>query len=136
MRELEIYVEAGFSPAEALGAATIVPARPVGEELKTGLVKLGKVADLALIAIVIHQHEPLVGGRKVDPQLRLGEVQRNVHGLRADGAQRGNAKALAGHGIDTRGRKRRPMPNPDCRFDGASRSGRNPRSRRCSSRIR
>jgi imidazolonepropionase-like amidohydrolase len=49
VHELEIYVQAGFTPAEALGAATIVPARLVGQEAKTGSIKVGKIADLALI---------------------------------------------------------------------------------------
>jgi len=49
VRELEIYVQAGLSPAEALAAATIVPARLVGQAAKTGSVKVGKAADLALV---------------------------------------------------------------------------------------
>jgi imidazolonepropionase-like amidohydrolase len=49
VHELEIYLQAGFSPAEALAAATIVPARLVGQDAKTGSVKVGKTADLALI---------------------------------------------------------------------------------------
>jgi imidazolonepropionase-like amidohydrolase len=49
VHELEIYVQAGFTPAEALAAATIVPARLVGQEAKSGSVKVGKSADLALI---------------------------------------------------------------------------------------
>jgi hypothetical protein len=49
VHELEIYVQAGLSPAEALAAATIVPARLVGQDAKTGSVKVGKAADLALI---------------------------------------------------------------------------------------
>src|SRR4030095_3574909 len=40
VRELEIYVEAGFTPAEALAAATIVPARLVGQDTKTGSVRV------------------------------------------------------------------------------------------------
>ena len=32
VHELEIYVQAGFTPAEALAAATIVPARLVGQD--------------------------------------------------------------------------------------------------------
>jgi imidazolonepropionase-like amidohydrolase len=49
VHELEIYVQAGFTPAEALAAATIVPARLVGQEAKTGSIQVGKAADLALI---------------------------------------------------------------------------------------
>ena len=49
IHELEIYVEAGFTPAEALAAATIVPARLVGQDAHTGSIKVGKTADLALV---------------------------------------------------------------------------------------
>jgi imidazolonepropionase-like amidohydrolase len=49
VHELEIYVQAGFTPAEALAAATIVPARLVGQEAKTGSIKIGKTADIALV---------------------------------------------------------------------------------------
>ena len=49
VHELEIYVQAGFTPAEALAAATIVPARLVGEDRKTGSIKVGKTADLVLV---------------------------------------------------------------------------------------
>jgi imidazolonepropionase-like amidohydrolase len=61
VRELEIYVEAGFSPAEALATATIVPARLVGQEAKTGSLKVGKTADLALI--------------EGDPSARIGDLR-------------------------------------------------------------
>jgi imidazolonepropionase-like amidohydrolase len=50
VRELEVYTEAGFTPAEALATATIVPARLVGADRRTGSIKVGKVADLALVA--------------------------------------------------------------------------------------
>jgi imidazolonepropionase-like amidohydrolase len=49
IRELEIYTQAGFTPAEALAAATIVPARLVGMDQHTGSIKVGKTADLALV---------------------------------------------------------------------------------------
>lgn len=49
IHELEIYVQAGFTPAEALAAATIMPARLVGQDAKTGSIKVGKAADLVLI---------------------------------------------------------------------------------------
>ena len=49
IHELEIYVQAGFPPADAIAAATIVPARLVGQDAKTGSIKVGKTADLALI---------------------------------------------------------------------------------------
>jgi imidazolonepropionase-like amidohydrolase len=49
VRELEIYVEAGLTPAQAIAAATIVPARLVRQDAKTGSVKVGKTADLVLV---------------------------------------------------------------------------------------
>jgi imidazolonepropionase-like amidohydrolase len=49
VRELEIYVEAGFTPAQALAAATIVPAKLVGQDQNTGSIRQGKVADLVLV---------------------------------------------------------------------------------------
>ncbi|PYK42056.1 MAG: amidohydrolase, partial [Verrucomicrobia bacterium] len=49
IRELEIYHEAGLTPAEALGVATIAPARLVNQDQKTGSIKVGKTADLVLV---------------------------------------------------------------------------------------
>ncbi|HTU67051.1 MAG TPA: amidohydrolase family protein [Steroidobacteraceae bacterium] len=49
IRELEIYTEAGFTPAEAIAAATIVPAKLVGQDKETGSIKVGKAADLFLV---------------------------------------------------------------------------------------
>lgn len=61
VHELEIYVQAGFTPAEALAAATILPARLVGQDAKTGSVKVGKAADLALV--------------DGDPSARIGDLR-------------------------------------------------------------
>jgi len=47
--ELENYEQAGFTPAGALAAATIVPARLVGQDARTGSIKVGKAADLVLV---------------------------------------------------------------------------------------
>ncbi len=49
VRELELYVQAGFTPGEALQTATIVPARLVGADTATGSVTVGKEADLVLV---------------------------------------------------------------------------------------
>jgi hypothetical protein len=49
VRELELYVESGFTPAEALAAATIVPAQLVGADRHSGSIAVGKDADLALV---------------------------------------------------------------------------------------
>jgi imidazolonepropionase-like amidohydrolase len=61
IRELEIYVQAGFTPAEALAAATIVPARLLGVDQHTGSIQVGKTADLALV--------------EGDPSTRIGDLR-------------------------------------------------------------
>ena len=61
IHELEIYIQAGFTPAEALAAATIAPARLVGMDQHTGSIKVGKAADLALI--------------EGDPATRIGDLR-------------------------------------------------------------
>lgn len=48
-REIELYVQAGFTPMEAIQAATIVPARAMHLEKDTGTVQKGKRGDLILI---------------------------------------------------------------------------------------
>jgi len=49
VRELELYVEAGLSPAEALATATINPATVFRLGDQTGSIAVGKLAELALI---------------------------------------------------------------------------------------
>ena len=49
VRELELYVGAGMSTAEALQTATIAPARLVGADADTGSITVGKQADLVLV---------------------------------------------------------------------------------------
>lgn len=48
-REIELYVQAGFTPMEAIQAATIVPARVMGLDKELGTVETGKRADLIVI---------------------------------------------------------------------------------------
>jgi imidazolonepropionase-like amidohydrolase len=48
-REIELYVEAGFTPLEALQAATIVPARAMKLEAELGTIEKGKRADLVVL---------------------------------------------------------------------------------------
>ena len=64
MRELKIYVEAGLSTAQALAAATIVPARLVRQDGRTGSVKVGKAADLVLV--------------EGDPSARIGDLRQTL----------------------------------------------------------
>ena len=62
VRELELYVnDAGFTPAEALAAATIVPARLVRADSRTGSIAVGKAADLVLV--------------DGDPSKRIGDLR-------------------------------------------------------------
>nr|WP_233175849.1 amidohydrolase family protein [Dyella sp. ASV24] len=49
VRELELYVQAGFTNEEALASATIATAHLVGADQHTGSIKVGKVADLVLV---------------------------------------------------------------------------------------
>jgi len=49
VRELELYQKAGMSNPEALQTATIIPARMVGMDDRTGSVAPGKTADLILV---------------------------------------------------------------------------------------
>src|SRR5579864_696768 len=48
-REIELYVEAGFTPLEALQAATVVPARVMKVEQERGTVEAGKAADFDIL---------------------------------------------------------------------------------------
>jgi imidazolonepropionase-like amidohydrolase len=70
VRELELYVQAGFTPEEALAAATIEAARNVGVDGKTGTIAVGKAADVVLI--------------EGDPSRRIGDL-RNVRLVMMDG---------------------------------------------------
>jgi imidazolonepropionase-like amidohydrolase len=64
VRELEIYQQAGFTPAEALQSATILPARVVGADKRTGSIAIGKEADMVLV--------------DGDPSQELGALRRVV----------------------------------------------------------
>jgi imidazolonepropionase-like amidohydrolase len=48
-REMEVYVEAGFTPLEALQAATIQAARALGVEGESGSLATGKRGDILLL---------------------------------------------------------------------------------------
>jgi imidazolonepropionase-like amidohydrolase len=64
VRELELYVDAGLSPAEALQAATITPARLVKADGSKGSIAVGKDADLVLV--------------DGDPSKRIGDLRHTV----------------------------------------------------------
>jgi imidazolonepropionase-like amidohydrolase len=48
-RQMELYVQAGFTPLEALQAATIVPARVMKVDRESGTVEVGKRADFDIL---------------------------------------------------------------------------------------
>ena len=71
-REIELYVQAGFTPMEAIQAATIAPARVMGLEKESGTVEKGKRADLILLSA-----DPLVdihNTRKVEYVISNGAM--------------------------------------------------------------
>jgi imidazolonepropionase-like amidohydrolase len=70
VRELELYVRAGFTPEEALESATIVPARNVHADRTTGSIEVGKTADLVLV--------------EGDPAHNIGDL-RNTRAVMMDG---------------------------------------------------
>jgi hypothetical protein len=49
-RELELYVQAGFTPMQAIQSATIVPAQVLGLDKTAGSIAPGKRADLLIIS--------------------------------------------------------------------------------------
>ena len=48
-REIELHVQAGFTPMEAIQSATLVPARAMGMEKDSGTIEVGKRADVILV---------------------------------------------------------------------------------------
>jgi imidazolonepropionase-like amidohydrolase len=61
-RELELYVEAGMTPTEAIRSATVVPARVMKLDREVGTIEPGKCADLILVE-----------GR---PDLKISDIRR------------------------------------------------------------
>ena len=70
VRELELYVGGGMTPAEALATATIIPARNVKADGRTGSINVGKEADLLLV--------------DGDPEKNIGDL-RHVDQVMSDG---------------------------------------------------
>lgn len=89
IHELEIYEQAGFSPAEALAAATIVPARLVGQGERTGSIKPGKVADLVLVDGDPSRH---IGDLRQTRIVMLGGKLMNADELRSAAGFNGRPK--------------------------------------------
>ena len=70
VRELELYVEGGMTPAQALATATIDAAKNVGVDKRSGSIAVGKEADLLLV--------------DGDPSKRIGDL-RHVDQVMSDG---------------------------------------------------
>ena len=84
VRELELYVESGFSNVDALRAATIVPATLVGAEKHTGKIAVGWDADLALV--------------EGDPSTKIGDL-RHTRTVMMDGKLMDADKLRAAVGV-------------------------------------
>lgn len=86
--ELSMLVDAGFTPLEALQAATINPAKYLGLERRYGAIEKGKSADLVLlnadplvdIANTRKIHAVLLNG-KLLPQSKLEAMLKSVENL-------------------------------------------------------
>lgn len=90
VRELELYVQAGFTPEDALAAATIDPARVMGLDAQTGSLARGKLAELVLV-----EGDPghVIGDlRRVEWVMRDGRLMRGED-LRAAAGVSGAPKA-------------------------------------------
>jgi imidazolonepropionase-like amidohydrolase len=79
-REVELLVEAGFSPVEAIQIATLNGAIYLGQQAKIGSIAVGKNADLVVI--------------KGDPSTRIADIE-NVEIVFKDGVGFDSAKLLA-----------------------------------------
>ncbi len=74
LRELELLVRGGLTPAQALTAATLDSARALRVEAERGSIEPGKLADLVLVAGAPHRRiadiarvsKVFLGGREVD----------------------------------------------------------------------
>jgi hypothetical protein len=84
VRELELYVEAGLTAADAIRSATIVPATEFGLGDRTGSLEVGKQADLLLV--------------QGDPSARIGDL-RNVEFVMTRGRLMRASELLAAAGL-------------------------------------
>jgi len=65
LRELELYVQAGFTPLEAIQSATIVSARAMHLDRASGTIEPGKRADLILV--------------EGDPLMNISDIRKVSH---------------------------------------------------------
>jgi len=83
LRELELYVEAGLSPRDAIRAATVVPSGVMGLSSDVGTIEVGKRADLVVLdADPLSDIHNLRAGRWVvagGRMLEMSALRRAVH---------------------------------------------------------
>jgi imidazolonepropionase-like amidohydrolase len=94
-RELELYVEAGLTPADALATVTINPATEYRLADRTGSIVKGKLAELALID---GDPEKAIGDlRQVELVMRDGKMM-DAQALRASLGISGPPRRVNGSG--------------------------------------
>jgi imidazolonepropionase-like amidohydrolase len=88
--ELALLVEAGLSPLEALQAATLNPARYLGQDKDLGTVEKGKIADLVLLDASpladignSRKIDAVVVGGKLHPKAELRKMLADVAAVAA-----------------------------------------------------
>ncbi len=73
--ELELYVDYGLTPAEAITASTVTAAQLIGMEDKLGTVETGKIADL--IAVKVNPLEDIKALQNVSVVIKDGRIIKN-----------------------------------------------------------
>lgn len=91
VRELELYVDAGFTPSEALASATNATAHLVGADARTGSIAVGKTADLVLIDGDPSQH---IGDLRHTRTVMMDGKLMDADALRAAGGFAGSPKLI------------------------------------------
>ncbi|MFC3713354.1 amidohydrolase family protein [Sphingoaurantiacus capsulatus] len=81
IRDLELYVDGGLTPAEALATATIIPSRVFGVDDERGSIAIGKLSDLVLV--------------DGDPSRRIGDLRYVDTVLLGDRLMKGDALRTA-----------------------------------------
>lgn len=74
IREMELMVEAGMTPAEVIQSATVIPARMMGIENLVGTLEVGKRADL--IVVRGNPFESISSLRELEWIMKDGEMRR------------------------------------------------------------
>jgi imidazolonepropionase-like amidohydrolase len=82
--ELAFLVEAGFTPMEALQAATLNPAKFLGKTDTYGTIQVGRAADLVLLDM--HPREDISHTRKIHAVV-LGDKFYPLASMRAQSLQ-------------------------------------------------